>query len=367
VRTCEGPFPFGPAADRDGCHTIESSTCTGGASGYLPFVTVESVDIAAEAGLCPADLDRPGLTRRRRGSGFSYHGPRGGRIDPATKQRIEELAIPPAWTDVWISPDDGAHILAAGLDDAGRRQYLYHPRFREVADEVKYARVGLLGHRIIDVRRTVTEAIGHGDDRARLVGIVVRLIDRTLMRVGTERYADENDVYGASTLRTEHAAVDGSVVTLRFEGKGGREHRHVVDDQDVVEHVRRRQRRRRPRDVLFATEEGWTVDGTTVADWLSTAARLDVTAKDLRTFGASATMVRALGTSTPTERDPVVDAYDTVAERLGNTRAVARDSYVAPHVVAAHRTGRLGDAWATSRASAWRRREESVLTKLLAQ
>lgn len=323
--------------------------------------------IAAEAGLAYADLDRTGITRRRRGRGFSYVGPRGGKVDPSTRRRIDGLAIPPAWRDVWIASDPRSHILAAGTDDAGRRQYLYHPRFRAVADEIKFARIGALGDRITDVRRAVCAAIDGDDDHARLIAIVVRLIDVTLMRVGSERYAAENESFGASTLRCGHARVQGRNVNFCFVGKGGEEQTYITGDADVLAHVRTIHRRARGDALLFAASDGWTVDGSVVADWLSNVTRLDVTAKDLRTFGASASMVRALVDlhDAGTDRDPIVEALDTVAERLRDTRAVTRSSYIAPQVTDAFERGELAEIWAASRRAKWRSREESALTKLL--
>lgn len=141
--------------------------------------------LAVEAGLRHVDVDDLPLVRRRCGRGFTYLGPRGGRVDPSRRRWIESLAIPPAWTDVHIAADPDCHILAAGIDDAGRRQYRYHPDFREAADGMKFARIAELGPRIVDVRASVADAIDSADEREHLVGLVTRLIDRTLMRVGT--------------------------------------------------------------------------------------------------------------------------------------------------------------------------------------
>jgi DNA topoisomerase-1 len=339
------------------------------APGIGSGVSVEPIEIAEEAGLHYADLDRPGIVRRRRGKGFSYHGPRGGAVDERTKRRIDELVIPPAWEDVWISADPDSHVLATGVDEAGRRQYRYHPEFRHVADGIKFARVGLLADKIADVRVATRDALASDDERTRLIGVVVRLIDRTLMRVGTERYADEHESFGASTLRCEHATVNGHGVTLCFTGKSGKEQTHAVDDEDLFDHIRRRRRRYSGTELLFATEDGWTVDGTVVGDWLSEVVRFDVSAKDLRTLGASSTMVHELMDPTvpPGDRDPLVVAYDVVAERLGNTRTIARDSYVAPRVVEAYEDGDLARHWSASRTSSDRTREESTLAKLLAE
>lgn len=323
--------------------------------------------IAEEAGLRHVDVDELTISRRRRGRGFSYLGPRGGRVDAAQRRWIEQLAIPPAWTDVRVAASPDCHLLATGIDDAGRRQYRYHPGFRQVADDVKFARIAVLGGRIGDVRDAVQDAIDSDDDREQLTGIVARLIDLTLMRVGTERYADENDTYGASTLRCEHASRSGDTLRLTFTGKSGKQQRIEVTDDDVTAFVERRRRRASGSDPLFMTAAGWSVDGSDVKTLLSTAARIDASAKDLRTWGASAAMVEALcepPNGVESSADPVLAAYDLVADVLGNTRAVARDSYVAPIVEEAHSDGSLDRLWASSRSSSQRSRAESTLDKV---
>lgn len=337
----------------------------GGPTDQDTRVTTDPAAIAAEAGLRYAEVDDLTIARRRQGRGFSYHGPRGGHIDGTDRDRIERLAIPPAWTEVAIAATDDLHLLAVGTDDAGRRQYLYHPGFRRVADEVKFARLGELGDRIPRVRDRVVETIRTGDERERLVGLVVRLIDLTLMRVGSERYAEDNESFGASTLRCGHASVGSANVTLTFEAKGGNECIRTVDDPDIVEFVAGRLDGGDADDALFATSGGWRADRAAVADHLSRWSGLEATAKDLRTWGASATMVDALVEPPTTDGDPLLVAFDAVAERLGNTRAVARDSYVAPAVPAAHETGALQRAWAGSRRSTRRTRQESTLSKVL--
>ncbi len=323
--------------------------------------------IAEEAGLRHVDVDELTISRRRRGRGFSYLGPRGGRIGEEQRRWIEELAIPPAWTDVRIAPASDCHILATGIDDAGRRQYRYHPEFREVADDVKFARIAALGNRIGDVRAAICDAIDSEDEGEQLTGLVTRLIDLTLMRVGSDRYADENDTYGASTLRCEHAATSGDILRLSFTAKSGKERHIELVDDDVHHFVQRRKRRTSASEPLFATSAGWSVDGNDVKALLSRAARTDVSAKDLRTWGASATMIEALREGPADDEssaDPLLAAYDHVADVLGNTRAVARGSYVAPAVEEAHLDGSLQRLWASSRLSPQRSRAEGTLDKI---
>jgi DNA topoisomerase I len=328
-------------------------------------VSVAHEAIAAEAGLRHVDAAALTIRRRRRGRGFSYVGPRGGRVDAAQRRWIESLAVPPAWTDVRISADPDCHLLATGVDDAGRRQYRYHPGFRQVADDVKFARIAELGARIGDIRAAVADAIASDDDRLQLTGIVVRLIDLTLMRVGSERYADEHETYGASTLQCGHVTRAGDTLRFCFTGKSGQEQTVMVTDDDVVGFVERRRRRASGTDPLFVTADGHAVDGDEVKSLLCAAARIEASAKDLRTWGASATMVAALCSPAAEQAsDPVLAAYDRVAEVLGNTRTVARESYVSPAIEAAHLDGSLGPLWSSSRSSAQRSRAESTLDKL---
>jgi DNA topoisomerase-1 len=328
-------------------------------------VSVTNEAIAAEAGLRHVDAAALTIRRRRRGRGFSYVGSRGGRVDAAKRRWIESLALPPAWHDVRISADPDCHLLATGVDDAGRRQYRYHPGFREVADDVKFARIAELGARIGDVRAAVADAIASDDERRQLTGIVVRLIDLTLMRVGSERYADEHETYGASTLRCEHVKRSGAALHFCFTGKSGQEQTLSITDADVLGFVEKRRRRAAATDPLFVTAAGHAVDGDDVKTLLCAAARIEASAKDLRTWGASATMVESLcSPSGEQASDPVLAAYDRVAEVLGNTRTVARGSYVAPAIEAAHADGSLGPLWNSSRSSAQRSRAESTLDKL---
>lgn len=338
--------------------------------GTRPLVSVAPDLIAEEAGLRHVDVAELALERRRRGRGFTYVGPRGGRVDRAQRRWIEQLAIPPAWSEVRIAASPDCHILATGIDEAGRRQYRYHPGFRQAADDVKFARIAELGARIGDVRARARGAIDAGDEREQLTGLVVRLIDLTLVRVGTERYADEHDTYGASTLRCEHASTSGSLLTLCFTGKSGKEQCIEVDDAEIADFVQRRRRRRRSgSELLFSTVSGWSVDADDVKAMLCEAAGLDVSAKDLRTWGASAAMIDALHggqLADGSASDPVLRAYDHVAERLGNTRNVARASYVAPTIETAHLDGSLAARWRTSRSSSQRSRAESTLDKLFA-
>ena len=324
---------------------------------------VDPALIADEAGLVYAAPTQVGITRRRRGRGFSYERPGGRPVDAPTRRRIEQLAIPPAWTDVRISVDANAHILAVGVDDAGRTQYRYHPEFRRVADELKFARLGLASSRLGRIRRAIDDSLT-GDERTRMIALATRLIDRSLIRVGTERYVGENASFGACTLRRRHVRVDGNVVHFDFRAKGGQRRRFSLDDAVLARHIEESEAR--PSAPFLATTQGWVPTGDDLAAFLTSAAGVEMTAKDLRTLGASARMVEALCTPRPEEiKDPLLAAYDLVAESLGNTRVVTRTSYVAPAVVAAWEDGSLDSTWKRCRTSINCTRAERTLSRVL--
>ncbi len=335
-------------------------------------MSVDPQLLAEEAGLRYVVADTLGIQRRRRGRGFTYIDSNGKGVTGVRRDRIQALAIPPAWTDVRIATTADCHILATGLDEAGRRQYRYHEDFRRVADTVKFARVAVLGSKIAELRSAVDAAIASDDERERLTGLIVRVLDVSLMRVGSERYADDNDSYGASTLRREHVTAVGDRVEICFVGKGGKEHAIVLDDHDLARFVKAQAKRRSGlrSSPVFCASDGWSVDGEAVKSWLHDAIGVDATAKDLRTWGASAEMVRAccdehdVGDGADLD-ERLLAAFDRVAERLGNTRVMAREAYVAPAIVEAFVSGRLDECWDTSRGSARRSRQESALDKLL--
>lgn len=292
-----------------------------------------------------------------------YQGPRGGRVAPSTRRWIESLVLPPAWTDVWISPDRDAHLLARGVDVAGRTQYRYHPEFRRAADATKFARLSLIAPQVPNLRAATAHALESSDEREQVIGLVAHLIDTTLIRVGTERYAEENDSYGACTLLRRHVRVVDDIVAFDFRAKGGLRRRFEVRDEVLA--LRLGARLARPASgPILVTSTGWTPSGPDLADFLSAATGVEMTPKDLRTWGATATMVDAL-CAPSTDGDPLLSAYDSVADRLGNTRTVARESYVAPAVIGAWESGRLEQLWSSSRASCRLTRAERTATKAL--
>lgn len=291
-------------------------------------------------------------------------------VAASERRRIEAMAVPPAWEDVRIARSDDAHILARGTDAEGRTQYLYHPRFRSAADRLKFARLAELGERLATLRRAVEEAFA--SDAHAGTAAVVRLLDATAMRVGSARYASKRGTFGASTLQRRHVRITDRVATLEFTAKGGIDRHVVVTDDDLVDHIEQRCRQlRRAADPIFCGPNGGQITGGSVGRAMSEWSGMSMTAKELRTWCATAAMVEALLEPDPTSEtcsdDPVLAAYDAVAGQLGNTRDVARAAYVAPAVVDAFADGRLERAWKRSRRSARHTRAEQTLRKVLAE
>ncbi|BCJ49484.1 DNA topoisomerase [Actinoplanes sp. NBRC 14428] len=300
-----------------------------------------------------SDLTRPGYGRRRSGKGFSYRDTGGGPLkDAAAVARIRELVIPPAWTDVWISTDPRGHIQATGVDAAGRKQYVYHPRWRTARDEKKFEHALEVAERLPEIRsRLCADLSGRGLTRDRVLAAITRLLDMGMFRVGSDQYAqrDEDPSFGLSTLRPEHVRTRGGCVVLEFVGKSGKEHATPVGDGEVCQVLRDLRRRRRGEERLFAwydrsTRRWREIRADDVNDYLREISGHDMTAKDFRTWHGT---VKAAGTlaqagpqkSGTARRRAVSHAMKEVAELLGNTPAVARSSYVDPRVVEAYENG----------------------------
>ncbi len=298
---------------------------------------------ATEVGLRYVSPDEPGIARRRRGKGFTYALPSGRPVtDDATLARIRALAIPPAWTDVWICPQATGHVQATGRDARGRKQYRYHARFRDRRDADKFDRMIRFGERLPRIRRRVTRDLrARGLPRDKVVAAVVRLLELTLLRVGNDEYARLNRTFGLSTLRNRHAEIKGDNVRFRFRGKGGKVHDVGVSDRRLAALVRRCQGL--PGQQLFAyvDESGETrqIDSEDVNQYIRRVAGDDAfSAKDVRTWSATVLAYRALqATDAPAKateaRRMVTGAVEATADRLGNTRTVARQSYVHPAVL----------------------------------
>ena len=308
---------------------------------------------ALEAGLRYATDARPGIRRRRSGRGFAYSRPDGTRLDdPSTLARIRQLAIPPAWTDVWIAPDPRAHIQATGRDARGRKQYRYHPRWRARRDDTKFERAIDFGKALPRLRaRLGRDLARRGLPREKVLAAVVRLLELTLIRVGNDEYARSNRSFGLTTLRGRHADVAGSRLRFRFRGKGGAVHEVGLRDRRLAAVVRRCQEL--PGQDLFewvdAEGDVHDVRSEDVNGYIREATGGRFTAKDFRTWAGTVLAYRALraaerGASEADARHNVVVAMRETAHRLGNSAAVCRRSYVHPAVVDAYLDGRIGTA-----------------------
>lgn len=294
--------------------------------------------------------DGSGICRRRRGAGFSYVGPNGRVVrDAATLRRIRSLAVPPAWTDVWICPDPAGHLQASGRDAAGRKQYRYHDAFRSQRDSAKYEHLAGFAAVLPAIRRQVDKDMRRkGLPRAKVVATVVHLLDTTLVRVGNEDYARQNGSYGLTTLRNRHVSVNGGELRLMFKGKSGKEWQLRLRDRRVARVIRSCQDL--PGQHLFqyidADGSRHSIGSADVNDYLREASGADVTAKEFRTFAGTVTAVEALAAYPPTDllvtrRANLREAFETVARRLGNTPAVTRKCYVHPAVVDTYLNGDL--------------------------
>jgi DNA topoisomerase-1 len=337
----------------------------------VPDTECDDAEVMAEAaGLRYCSDADPGIVRLRCGRGFRYLDADRRPIDAATRARIDALVVPPAWTEVWISADPDSHLQATGRDDRDRKQYLYHPRWREVRDEAKFAQLGEFADALTEIRRRVASDLAQGGlGRQRVLAAVVRLLDTSLIRVGNERYAAENETFGATTLEPRHVSrVDGGF-RLDFVGKSGVERSLEVCRPELIAVIDDMLRVDEPQLFAYQGETG-LIDVTSghVNEYLAAVAGPGISAKTFRTWGATTLAVRHL--CVETDPEATIDkrclaAIDAAAEALGNTRAVCRACYVAPTVLASAESGAIEEAWTRSRSGRWRSRAESTTTKVL--
>ncbi len=338
----------------------------------------EHVEAARAAGLTYVTDAEAGITRRRVGKGFAYYTPERKRITSAARRRaLASLAIPPAWTDVWICPDPEGHILATARDAKGRKQYRYHPAFRARRDESKFGRMLAFSEALPRLRELLLADLAlPGLPRRKLLATLVRLLDKTLIRIGNDEYLKANKSVGLTTMRRRHVAVKGATLTFAFRGKSGVKHAIAVTDERLAKIVRTLQDL--PGQELFQYEdedgELRTVDSGDVNEYLRELTGEDVTAKDFRTWSGTMVAARALRDMGPPSsaaeaKRNVNKALDAVAERLGNTRAVARKFYVHPVIVDAYHRGIAAPetrrARRGERQSAALRRDEIVVLQFL--
>jgi DNA topoisomerase-1 len=305
---------------------------------------------AAEAGLRYVSDTSPGIRRKRSGTGFTYASADGKRIaDEKTLERIRKLAIPPAYTDVWICPSPNGHIQATGRDARGRKQYRYHPKWREVRDETKFGRMVTFSEVLPKIRARVEADLARpGLPREKVLATVVRLLQCTNIRVGNDEYARANGSYGLTTLRDKHVEVSGGNLRFSFKGKSGKTHEVELADRRLARIVQRC--RDVPGEELFQylDDDGsrQTIDSGDVNDYLREITGQPFTAKDFRTWAGTMLAVAALREVGPLENEreaksAIVKAIDRVAKQLNNTRAVCRKYYIHPTVFETYLAGTM--------------------------
>ena len=290
-----------------------------------------------------------GWTRRRAGKGFVYLDESGARVSPDDTARIRSLAIPPAWTDVWICPLPQGHIQALGTDVAGRRQYLYHPDWRLKRDQAKFERITEVAHHLPVARRQVTRDLeADGMPRARAAATAVRLLDLGYFRIGGDTYAEDNGSFGLTTLERHHVRARSGRLVFDFVGKSGIEHTIEIDDGPAIAALDEMRKRRTDSDRLLAHRDGrrWAdLTAADVNDYLADLLGGDFTAKDFRTWHATVLAASALAESdepgdTKASRQRAVKAAVTeVSGYLGNTPTIAKNSYIDPRVIDRYESG----------------------------
>jgi DNA topoisomerase-1 len=327
----------------------------------------DPIEVAREAGLRWVSDERPGIRRLKAGKGFRYVAPDGTPVrDDATLARIRSLAIPPAYKDVWICPLANGHLQATGIDERGRKQYRYHPKWREARDENKYARMMQFGAALPKIRSATQKHLAlPGMPREKVLATVVQLLEKTLIRVGNEEYARTNKSHGLTTMRNRHVAVEGSHVTFSFKGKSGV--RHAIDLHDrrlarVLEKLTDL-----PGQELFqyVDDAGAThaIASTDVNAYLKEISGQDFTAKDFRTWAGTVLAALALQEfekfdSQTQAKKNIVAAIENVSKKLGNTPSVCRKCYVHPVVLDSYIDGSLIETLAQRAAESTRRWNE---------
>ena len=316
--------------------------------------TVETIvdprDAAESAGLRYVSDARPGIRRKKVGTGFSYARADGSKlIEKDVLKRIKTLAIPPAWTEVWICPFTDGHIQATGRDAKGRKQYRYHPRFREVRESTKYEHVVAFADALPAIREKVQEHMAlRGLPREKVLATVVHLLETTLIRVGNDDYAKQNNSYGLTTLKNRHVSVNGNEVRFRFTGKSGKQWSLRVRDRRIAKIIKACQDLPGQELLQYVDEAGSCQDVTSgdVNDYLKEITGKDITAKDFRTWAGTVLAAMALNElesfdSAAQAKRHLRTAIEKVAGKLGNTPTICRKCYVHPEVLNSYMDGKL--------------------------
>ena len=311
---------------------------------------VDPKDAAQSVGLRYISDARPGICRRKTGTGFTYTRADGSKLsDPDVLKRIKALVIPPAWADVWISPFADGHLQATGRDAKGRKQYRYHALFREVRESTKYEHVVAFADELPAIRKKVHEHMGRrGLPREKVLATVIHLLETTLIRIGNEDYAKQNNSYGLTTLKNRHVAVDGNEIRFRFTGKSGKQWSLRVRDRRVAKIIKACQDLPGQELLQYVDEAGDCQDVTSsdVNAYLKEITGKDITAKDFRTWSGTVLAAMALNEvesfdSAAQAKRNLRAAIEKVAARLGNTPTICRKCYVHPEVLNCYMDGNL--------------------------
>jgi DNA topoisomerase-1 len=316
----------------------------------LPVTPADPKEAAESAGLVYVSDEDRGIRRERNGDAFEYFNAKGERIkDEATLERIRKLAIPPAYTDVWICPKANGHLQATGRDARGRKQYRYHPQFREVRETTKYEHMLEFARALPAIRSKLAEHMAlRGLPREKVLATVVHLLETTLIRVGNDDYAKENKSYGLTTLRNPHVKIEGSELRFQFKGKSGKSWRLQVKDRRIAKIVRACQELPGQRLFQYQDADG-EVREVTSADvnaYLKEITGSEITAKDFRTWAGTVLAALALQEfehfdTKATQKKNIKQAIERVSARLGNTPTICRKCYVHPEVLNAYVEGNL--------------------------
>jgi DNA topoisomerase-1 len=311
---------------------------------------VDPKDTAEFAGLRYVSDARPGIHRNKAGRGFTYRRADGSKLsEPGVLNRIRSLAIPPAWTEVWICPWANGHIQATGRDAKGRKQYRYHARFREIREGTKYEHVVAFADALPSIREKVREHMAlRGLPREKVLATVVQLLESTLIRIGNDDYAKQNNSYGLTTLKNRHVAFDGNEVRFRFTGKGGKQWSLHVRDRRIAKIIKACQELPGQELIQYVDDEGNCRDVTSsdVNDYLREITGKDFTAKDFRTWAGTVLAAMALNElesldSAAQAKRNLRAAIEKVSARLGNTPNICRKCYVHPEVLNSYMDGNL--------------------------
>jgi DNA topoisomerase-1 len=330
---------------------------------------------ADEAGLVYVNDAVPGITRERDGKGWVFRGPDGVVVnDPAERDRILAIGIPPAWTHVWISPIPNGHIQATGRDAKGRKQYRYHTLFREVRDATKFHHMAAFGAALPVVRRRAERDLSlEGLPRDKVLAATVRLMDESLIRIGNDEYEKQNQSFGITTFHHDHVQLDGATMLFDFSAKSHKEQQVRLRDPLLARVVAECEELPGQQLFQYVDAHGHVahVNSADVNDYLRATSAAALTAKDFRTWGGSVTAAEALidlgpPRSAADAKRKILAAIDAAAARLNNTRAVSRRSYVHPQVPESWMEGGLIDAFSRTRARAHLSRSEATVLEIVA-